>query len=380
MEKRGASVTREILDRLKEMEEVIVSDTITSEINRRINDRSIFRKLSLDSEPVLSEDKSKAIYKIRDTHIPVWYLPSLGFVSQESMPETEKVEVPLFQIQAAADWLYKEVQNENDEAIESAIERIATNLIDCEEEGGWRTIIPGVTTAFDGAGILPPAPAQLYEMPVGDAVAGYFSKELLNRMLVGAQRNGKNINLLWMSPEDLADIREYTDTDVDPVTRREIFNAQGLGKIWSVKLEAKNSLGVRGKYNITSRESMYGALTTNEKGWFNSYFVEHPNILDENGNLMKAGETQFYAFTEDIKDQLKMIVSEPYAARWDANLMRRQRCGFFGWQRMGMALFGHTSIYMGIVDRSMEDMKLDENGYMRLKPRRQVVLPTIMKR
>ena len=380
MEKREASVTIDILAKLKEMEAIVISDKITSEINKRVGEKSIFRKLALDLEPVLSQDKSKAVYKIKETHFPVWYLPSLGFVSQESIPETEKVEVPLFQIQAAADWPYREVTNESEEAIESAIERIATNLTDYEEEVGWRTIVPNVTSEFDGAGILPPAPAQIYEMPVGDWAAGYFSKELINRILVGAERNGKTINLIWISPEDQADIREYTDVDVDPITRRELFQAKGPGKIWNINLEVKNSLGIRGKYNIYGRESQRGPFTVDEKGCYNSYFVEHPTILDENGNLTRAGETQFYAFTEDIKENFKIIISEPYVARWDTNLMRRQRCGFFGWQRMGSAMFGQKSVYMGVVDRSMEDMKLDADGYMRLKPKRRIVLPTIMKK
>jgi hypothetical protein len=287
-----------------------------------------------------------------DFDSPIWTLPSLGYVAQDQMElGADEVSIPIFQIQAAKDWPLKYAEEGRLDIPQQAQKAVAKAIADYEEEAGWRTIIPAATSAFTGAGILPPRPAPIYELPSGDAAAGYFSKELINRMIVGMERIGRNLNLLWISPEDMADIREYTDTDVDPITRREIFTAAGLGSIWGINFRVVNCLGVRGKFNINDRTSEFGPFVGDPStNAFNDYSITHGNVLDENGSLVTAGETQIYGFDQSDVSLLMMIRQE-YQAFDDPNLHRRQRQGFYGWAKLGFACLDARFIALGIIDR-----------------------------
>ena len=365
----------ELVKSYQDIDNLTISKPISQAIQDYVEQNLIFRNVcDIDYEPRLDEDKTHALWDV-PLDPPVWTLPGLGFVAQDRF-ELENVPVAVFPVQVARDWKLSYMENRVVEIIKEASLATARQLTDYMEEAGWRTLIPAVTSKFGGAGILPPDMAQIYEMPTGDATAGYFSKELLNRIIVGAESRGKRINLVWISPEDMADIREWTEADVDPITRREILQVGGMGSIWDINLVAQPSLGIKGKYNINGNASEWGPLKVNIEGAYNDYVVAHPNILDENGILQTPGETQFYAFTEDIKSTFKMPVSEKYIARWDLNLLRRQRVGFYGWMRFGSALMGHSSVSMGIVDRSMEDIQVEAQGYMRIKPKRQYVPPS----
>jgi hypothetical protein len=349
---------------------------LSEAINRLIGIQSQLRKLARID--MCEEDVTEKIYTAAVCRELPWILPSMGQVSQDIV-DVADIQLPLFSLQASKNWKWN---YSNNKTIETAVEGIAKAIIDYEKECLWRVIIPAVTTAFDGCGVLPSRPAQLYEMPVGDPTAGYFSKEIVNRMIVGMCRLGKTLKTLWLSPEDLADIREYTEADVDPITRREIFEASGLGHIWGINLEAHVELGIRGIYNIHGKDSskdfckFQSCLPKSEKlECYNDLVIAHPNVVDENGQLEKAGETQFYGFSEDLIDNLVMPLI-PYQAIWDAGELRKQRSGFYGWQKIGLGLFDASCISMGIVDRSMEDMQRDPDGYMRIKPKRRFVFPT----
>jgi hypothetical protein len=331
--------------------DLLVSEPLSDYINKCVKEDSLFRTIcSVDLDPELDREGSNALYELPINEVSIWTLPGLGYVAKDSIELGEEAPIPLFSISAARDWPYKYMTSGREDIILRAGKSVAKMITDYEDEAGFRTIIPSVTTSFGGAGVLTPRPAHLYEMPAGDPAAGYFSKELINRMIVGAARSGQTLKTLWISPEDMADMREYTDRDVDPVTRREIFQAAGLGKVWGITFRVVPQLGVRGKFNIDGHTSK-GLITCNEIGRYNDYAVTHPNIRDENENLQVAGESQIYAFSADIEKIFVMPVAEKYTARWDYALTRRQRAGFYGWQRMGMGLLERNHIYMGIIDR-----------------------------
>lgn len=77
--------------------------------------------------------------------------------------------------------------------------------------GGWKVIVPAGTTNFGGSGLLSARSAPIYEVASGSAGAGYLSKELINKMIVGMKRTDRTLTDLYVSPEDAADIREWTD-------------------------------------------------------------------------------------------------------------------------------------------------------------------------
>ena len=76
----------------------------------------------------------------------------------------------------------------------------------------------------------------------GSSGAGYFSKELINKMIVTMKRAGHSLTCFYVFPEDVADIREWSDTDFDPVTKREIFQSSKAGVFWNMAIYTRYCL------------------------------------------------------------------------------------------------------------------------------------------
>jgi hypothetical protein len=298
---------------------------------------------------------AQAVYPVAyDFEIPVWILPGLGYVAQNFIEGLgEDIYVPVFTIDASADWKIDYAREGRIDIAQRAIDKVAKELADYEERAGWEVIVPAATTNFAGAGLLVPRPAPIYEVPAAATGAGYLSKELINRMLVGFKRVYRTLTDLYISPEDAADIREWTDTDIDPVTRREIFQAAGMGSIWNIALREVHHLGAQGYFNINSSTSSYGIFRADGANNFNDYTLDNPNTVDSDGQVTTLGETQIYGFDLTVNDSLVMPIKKEYEAIDDPTLLRRQKQGFFGWQTIGMACLDSRMLGIGVIDRSL---------------------------
>ena len=302
------------------------------------------------------EPGAQAIYPIaEDMEIPVWVLPGLGYVAQNFVEGIgEDVVVPTFAIDASADWKITYARDSRLDVAQRCAAAAAKSLANYEEECGWRVIMPAATSSFSGKGLLGSRPAPIYEINPTSTGAGYLSKELINKMIVGFKRTGRTLTDIYLAPEDAADIREWTDTDIDPITRREIFQASGMGKIWNVSLHEVQHLGAVGMYNINSHDSSYGKFTIDGLGGsFNSYTPDNPNKTSALGTIETLGETQILGFDLTTNDSLVMPVRKEYEAYDDPTLLRQQKQGFFGWAELGFACLDSRMLATGVIDRSL---------------------------
>ena len=321
----------------------------------------ILQKLELESimRSLFSVEKlgpgAQAVYPVADDfEVPVWTLPGLGHAAQNFIEGIgEEVYVPTFTYNASADWKITYARDSRIDIAQRAAARVAKDLANQEEESGWRLIMPAATSSFKGQGLLGARPAPIYEIDPNSTGAGYLSKELINRMIVGFKRTGRTLTDLYVSPEDAADIREWTDTDIDPVTRREIFQASGMGSIWNVTLHEVQHLGASGLYNINGVGSEYGKFVAGAGEIYNDYTLSNPNVTAADGTVTSLGETQILGFDLSVNDSLVMPIRKDYEAHDDPALLRVQKAGFFGWQEYGMACLDSRMIGMGIIDRSI---------------------------
>ena len=285
---------------------------------------------------------------------PVWVLPGLGYAAQNFIEGIgEEVYVPTFTMNASADWKITYARDSRLDIATRAASRVAKDLANYEEECGWRVIMPAATSAFSGKGLLGSRPAPIYEIDPASTGAGYLSKELINKMIVGFKRTGRTLTDLYVSPEDAADIREWTDTDIDPVTRREIFQAAGMGSVWNVTLHEIQHLGATGMYNINGSTSEYGKFIAGAGEVYNAYTLENPNVTAADGTVSTLGETQIMGFDMTTNDSLVMPIRKEYEAHDDATLLRVQKMGFFGWAECGFACLDSRMLGLGIIDRSL---------------------------
>ena len=213
--------------------------------------------------------------------------------------------------------------------------------------------MPAATSSFTGKGLLGSRPAPIYEINPASTGAGYLSKELINKMIVGFKRTGRKLTDLYISPEDAADIREWTDTDIDPVTRREIFQASGMGQVWNVRLNEVQHLGATGLYNINGYGSAYGKFIADSGNAYNAYTIENANITNADGTINTLGETQILGFDLVTDNSLVMPIRKEFEAHDDPTLLRQQKQGFYGWAELGFACLDSRMLGMGIIDRSL---------------------------
>jgi hypothetical protein len=325
---------------------------LTTPILQAIEQQSIMRQLFAVER--LGPGAQASYPVAEDFEIPVWVLPGLGYVAQNFIEGIgEEVYVPTFTIDASGDWKLTYARDSRVDIAARAAEKAAKGIADYEEECGWRIILPAATSAFHGKGLLGSRPAPIYEINPASTGAGYLSKELINKMIVGFKRIGRTLTDLYVAPEDAADIREWTDTDIDPVTRREIFQAGGMGSLWNVALHEIQHLGATGLYNINGNASAFGKFVADVTEHYNSYLLDNPNVTNADGTVLTLGETQVIGFDLSVNDSLVMPIRKDYEAYDDPTLLRVQKAGFFGWEEIGFACLDPRMLGLGIIDRSL---------------------------
>lgn len=325
---------------------------IKTPILQEVKDRSVVRELfSVDPIP----PGAQAVYPVADDfELPVWVLPGLGYVAQNFIEGVgEDVIVPVFRIATSGNWKIDYAKEGRIDIAARAAAKAAQAIAEYEEESGWRVIAPAATTNFAATGLLKARNAAIYEVPAASQGAGYLSKELVNRMITGMKRNGRTLTDLWVSPEDMSDIREWTETDIDPVTRREIFQASGMGSIWGVRMHELSQLGATGKFNINGSTSAYGIFLADGANAYNDYTLDNPNVVDANMTVTTVGETQVYGFDLTANDSLVMPVKEDLEVFDDPALHRHQQQGFYCWERLGFAALDSRMMSLGVIDRTI---------------------------
>ena len=324
-----------------------IKTPILQEIKYKSTVRELFAVEKLDPG-------SQAVYPVADDfELPVWVLPGLGYAAQNFIEGVgEDVYIPTFTIDTAADWKLSYARESRVDIAARAIRKAAGAISEYEEESGWRVIVPAGTTNFAATGLLKARNAPIYEVGAAKNGAGYLSKELINKMIIGFQRVGRTLTDLWVSPEDSGDIREWTDVDIDPVTRREVFKSSGMGSIWNINLHVLPHLGGPGKFNINDSTSSYG-LFKDTAGSYGDYTLDNANVVDANGIVTTAGETQIWGFDMTANDSLVMPVKQEFQTFEDPTLHRRQRQGFYGWEEIGFGCLDPRMLGIGVIDRSL---------------------------
>lgn len=334
---------------LEEKKEIAAA--ITVPILQLVRDQSVARQL-FAVEPL--GPGAQAAYPIADDfEAPIFVLPALGYVPQNYIEAVgEEVYVPIFKVGTSFDWSLDYARDGRIDIAEKAMRNAARTVVDYEEESAWRVLVPAASTAFAGKGLLGARPAPIVEIDGGPA-AGFLSKELINQMMVRMKRNKRTLTDLYVSPEDMADIREWSDSEVDPVTRREIFQAAGRSEIFGVALHEIHQLGAVGKYNINSADSEFGIFRVDGGGDFNDYTPDTANKVDSDGAVVTAGETQIYGADLTANDSLVMPVKQELKFWDDPALHREQKQGFYGWEQIGLAVLDSRMLTMGVIDRSV---------------------------
>lgn len=173
-------------------------------------------------------------------------MPRLGAVPQNIVVGDSLI-VPTFEVANSVEWRLTFVRDGRFNIVERALEKLAESFIRLEEKAGWDTI----KGAIDASNTLVHSSTSL-------------TKDLFNDLITEMRAvNGYNPTAIYLSPRRAKDLRMWADTEIDPVTRREIFQAGGMGSIWNVQLIELNTLPDTGVYMFDT--SRFGVMPIRQK-------------------------------------------------------------------------------------------------------------------
>jgi hypothetical protein len=155
------------------------------------------------------------------------YMPKLGGVATRILEGTE-IFIPTFGIQAAVRYPMDVAEQGRLDIAEGATGELKSRIIAAEERAGW-ALITGTLASVNTAQTV---------YCSGSTAFGFFSKAAMNKMMIQMDKQRRELTDVYASPQSIGDVRDWTQTQVDFLTQREIFQAGGLpgGQIWNVGL------------------------------------------------------------------------------------------------------------------------------------------------
>lgn len=292
-----------------------------------------------DIYDVRVKEKGEMRFLIEPNDITAWVMPKVGEFARNYI-EADVVYIPT-DVHASSVYYALDFARDADMNVPSiALNKLNQAMLRLEETQGWMLIRAAVNNA--------PA-VQRIQVANGTPGAGHFSKVLFNLMLLYFEREQKVLNTYYLPPEAMADIRGWTQTQIDETTQRQIFQAGGMASIWNIQLQPIPLI-------------RYYATVEDKKNRNRTYIdrLFDPNDKLENGSDVwsSAAKTAYangtlqvcYGIAKTdfgimaIKEQM-VTVNDPVAiTRWEQGILARMRLGF--------AIIDSENVVMGIVDRT----------------------------
>ncbi len=173
-------------------------------------------------------------------------VPNTGRIPEMHI-EGDFLSVPTYDIATSIDWARKYARDARWDVVGRAMRTAGAAMQRKKNDDGWRTIVTAGANRNIG----------IYD---NEAASGLFTKRLIALAETVMRRNaGGNSNSVdrgklthvAISPEGLQDVRSWDLTQIDDVTRREIFLANGdyaMTRIFGVTLIDLDELGVNQSY------------------------------------------------------------------------------------------------------------------------------------
>jgi hypothetical protein len=239
-----------------------------------------------------------------------WVMPKEGAIPHRFI-EGDEVYVPTYELANSIDWPLRYARDARWDVVADAMDVFRYGFTRKKNDDGWHTLL---ASAIGNGRIVDTAAAQ-----------GAFTKRLITNLMTGIRRltggRASRVTDIYLSPEAMADIRNWTDTEVDEITRREIFvgpNPGGLPSIFGIALHELQELGDGQRYQDWMEDSDGG----NQSGWFTTD-DEFCVALDLRGRAN-------YPFKMPLREDLGVFDDE--------SLHRSARMGVYGWMELGFVV------------------------------------------
>lgn len=265
------------------------------------------------------------IYRPDNAHeFNAYVIPNHGKIPQRTI-EGDYLSIPTYDIGSSIDWLLKFAREARWDIATRALEVMEAGFVQKINNDGWHTIL---AAGFDRNIVVSDA----------NANAGQFTKRLVSLMKLVMRRNaGGNatslnrgqLTHLFVSPEALEDMRNWDTTEVDEVTRRELYLADDNAgaRVFGVNLVALDELGEGQEYQ--------------------RYYTD---VIAEGAanDGMAAGDVEIVIGLDLSKnDSFVMPVKQQLEIFADETLHRERRVGYYGWMSFGVGVLNNSRVLLG---------------------------------
>lgn len=237
-------------------------------------------------------------------------VPKEGAIPDRAI-EGDELRVPTYKIANAISWSLDYARDARWDVIARAIEVFTNGFVRKMNDDGWHCILyaaKGNTVQSDSA-----------------ASSGAFTRKLITELQTGfkrltGNRNGKCTDV-FVSPEAIASLRNFTYTAVDDVTQRELIKGV-VPVIYGVRLHELQELG---------------------------YGQEYDDWLLNTAGASKATSDNEFVVALDLshRDQFVMPIRETMKMFDDPTLHRSAKMGVYGWMELGFAALDSRRALLG---------------------------------
>lgn len=246
-------------------------------------------------------------------------IPDEGRIPQRAV-KGDWIMLPTFRTGNSVDWLLKHARDARYDIIGRAIEAMMAGVTQKINNDAWHVII----SAGADRNIL------VYD---ADATAGFFTKRLVSLLKLVMKRNaGGNaqsirkgrLTDLYVSPEALEDVRNWDLSQVDDVTRRQLF--------------VSSDENLKGLFGDVSLHELY------ELGEGQAYQTWLTTI----GGALQASDLELVVGLDlQRRDSFVMPVREEFQTFEDPTLHRAGKGGVYGWMEYGIGCLDSRRVILG---------------------------------
>jgi hypothetical protein len=249
-----------------------------------------------------------------ETH-KAFFIPKEGEIPRVAI-DGEEILVPTNKYANAIDWPLDYAREARWDVIAKAMEVYTNGFVQRLNDEGWKVVL---TSAGSHGSVVTDSAA----------ATGVFTKRLLTNLMTEIKRiptggRGSRVTDIYMSPEAVADIRNFDNTILDDITLRNILITpeDGTPQLFGIRLHDAPDFGVGQDYQTI--------------------------ITDDVGVALPAGDEEFIvALDLANRDSFVMPVREEMDMFDDPTLHRKQRAGVYGWLQVGFAALDNRRALLG---------------------------------
>lgn len=188
--------------------------------------RSIFK------EDVMPRGVRQPSYPIASDYLQLAFVaPTIGGPVQR-LVELDEIYVPPLMIDGAVEFLMRYAEDARYNVGETATNDLKNRIIAKEEFVGWRTVKAAISGVNAAQTIYTGGASSLGNL------FGDLTLSGLNRMLTKMDQQQRRLTDVYLSPLRYGNIRDWTSTQIDYLTQREIYKMAGPmnGQVYDVAL------------------------------------------------------------------------------------------------------------------------------------------------